>query len=76
MFGNKICIKQTLIAFFYTGKPVSSRMLVETSYSDIFYMLYLPDRIVLLAKKEVSDIKVFTIKQSMFLTFFSATQNS
>ena len=34
---------QTLIAFFLAGKSVSSRLLVETSYSDRFYMLYVPN---------------------------------
>ena len=30
----------TLIAFFHTGKLVSSRVFIETSYSDGFYMLH------------------------------------
>ena len=37
---QKIFILPDLIAFFYNGKRVSSRLLVETSYSDGFYMLY------------------------------------
>ena len=31
---------QTLIAFFHTGKLVSPRVFMETSYSDGFYMLH------------------------------------
>ena len=37
---QKFFILPDLIAFFYNGKRVSSRLLVETSYSDGFYMLY------------------------------------
>ena len=57
----KFVFYQTLITFFHTGKPVLSRVLIETLHSDEFYMLYVPnlsnspDRIWLLAKKEVSD---------------------
>ena len=38
----KIVLYQTLITFFHTSKPISSRMLVETSHIDGFYMLYGP----------------------------------
>ena len=37
----KFVFYQTLIAFFHTGKPASSRVLVENLYSDGFYMLYI-----------------------------------
>ena len=33
----------TLITFFHTGKLVSSRVFVETWYSEGFYMLYIPN---------------------------------
>ena len=41
IWKRKFVFYQTLIAFFHTGKPVSSRVLVETS--DGFYMLYVPN---------------------------------
>ena len=37
---RKFLFYQTLIAFFHTGKLVSSRVFMETSYSDGFYMLH------------------------------------
>ena len=40
---KKIVFYQTSIAFLPTGKPVSSRLLVETSYSDGFYLLHVPN---------------------------------
>ena len=42
IWKRKFVFDQTLIAFFHTGKPVSSLVLVETSYSVGFYMLYVP----------------------------------
>ena len=39
IWKRKFVFYQTLITFFHIGKPVSSRMLLETSYSDIFYVI-------------------------------------
>ena len=39
---RKIVLYQTLIVLFQSSKPVSSRVLVETSQIDGFFMLYVP----------------------------------
>ena len=39
IWKRKFVFYQPLIAFFHTGKPVSSRVLVETSYSDGFHVI-------------------------------------
>ena len=41
IWKRELAFYQTLTAFFRTGKRVSSRVLVETSYNDGFYMLYI-----------------------------------
>ena len=42
IWTKKFVFYKALIAFFHTGKLVSSWVLVETSYSDGVYMLYVP----------------------------------
>ena len=43
IWKRKFVFYQSLIVFFHTGKLVSSWVLVETSYSDGFYMLHVPN---------------------------------
>ena len=40
IWKRKFVFYETLIAFFNTGKPVSSWVLVETLYSDGFYVIH------------------------------------
>ena len=82
---KKIFILLDLISFFHTGKPVSSRMLVEVLCSDGFHMLYVPNfmkswmlvqtekgwywRMKWVIWRYFFSVNIFIIKQSMLLTF-------